>query len=73
MTATKSKATFDEMLNAIGGNLSDLASSQDEEDGEEEDNDDEDTELGKLSEDDEPGCVMDTISQMVQHCIESFG
>jgi len=47
-TTSKSKKTFEEMLNAIGVSLSDLATSDDEQDGEYEENDEEDTELGKL-------------------------
>jgi len=60
------------MLNANGDSLSDLASSEDEEDREDEDDDEEDTGHGKLSEDDEPGWVMGTISKTVQHRMESF-
>jgi len=60
------------MLNAIGDSLSDLASSKDEEDGEDEDDDEEDTGHGKLSEEDEPGWAMGTISKTVQHRMESF-
>jgi len=60
------------MLKAIGDSLSDLASSEDEEDREDEDDDEENTELGKLSEDDEPGWVMGTISKTVPHRMESF-
>jgi len=71
-TTTRPKITFEEMLNAIGDSLSDLASSEHEEDGEDEDDDEEDTGHGKLSEDDKPGWVMGTISKMVQHCIETF-
>ena len=71
-TTTKSETTFEEMLNAIGDSLSDRASSEDEVDGEDKDDDAEDTELGKLSEDDEPGWVMGTISKMVQHRMVSF-
>ena len=71
-TTTKPESTFEEMLNAIGDSLSNLASSDDEEDGEDEVDDEEDTELGKLSEDDEPGWVMGTISNTVQHRIEIF-
>jgi len=59
------------MLNSIGDSLSDLASSGDEDDGEDEDDDEEDTGLGKLSDNDEPGWVMGTISNMVQHHMES--
>ena len=71
-TTTKPETTFEEMLNAIRGSLSDLASSEDEENGEDEDDDEEDTELGKPSEDDEPGWVMGRISKKIQHCMESF-
>jgi len=71
-TTTKPGKTFEEMLNAIGDSLSDLASSKDEEDGEGEDDDEEDTGHGKLSEHDEPGWVMGTILQMVQHRMERF-
>jgi len=60
------------MLNAIGDSLSDLASSQDEEDGEDKDDDGEDTGQGKLSDDDEAGWVMGTISKAVQHHRESY-
>jgi len=59
------------MLNAIGDSLSAVASSKEEEDGDDEDDGEEDTELGKLSEDDEPGWVMGTISNTVQHGMES--
>jgi hypothetical protein len=64
--------TFEEMLNAIGDSLSDLASSEDEEDGKDEEDDEEDTWHGKLSEEVEPRWVMGTISKLVQHCMESF-
>jgi len=64
--------TFEEMLNAIGDSRSDLASSEDEEDGEDEDDDEEDTGHGTLSEFDELGWVMGTISKTVQHRMESF-
>jgi hypothetical protein len=57
-----------EMLHTIGVSLSDLASSDNQEDGE----DDEDTEQGNLSEDDEPGWVMGTISKTVGQCMEIF-
>ena len=55
---------------AIGDSLSDLASSDDVEDAEDED--DEETEQGKLSKDDEPGCVMGTIAKTEQQCMERF-
>ena len=60
------------MLNAIGDSLSDLASSDDEEDGEDWDDEEEDAAGGKLSEDDEPGWVMGTISKTVEHRMERF-
>jgi len=72
-TITKHETTFEEILNAIGDSLSDLASSADEEAGEDEDDDEDDSEHSKLSEDDEPGWVMGTISKTVQHRMESFG
>jgi len=53
---------------AIRVRLSDLASSDDWEDGEDED--DEETAQGKLSEDDNPGWVMGTITKTVQQCME---
>jgi len=71
-TTTKPETTYDKMLNAIGDSLSNLASSEYEEDREDEDDDEEDTELGKLSEHDEPGWVMGTISKPVQHRMESI-
>jgi hypothetical protein len=58
------------MLVAFGDSLSDLGSSDDGED--EEDEDDEETEQGKLSDDDEPGWVMDTITKMVQQRMVMF-
>jgi len=64
------ETTVDEMLVTIGDSLSDLASSDEGEDGENEDDDD--TEQGKLSEDDEPGWVMGTITKMVHQRMESF-
>jgi len=64
------KKTFHEMIVAIAGCLSEIASSNDGEDGEDEN--DEETEQGKLSEDDESGWVMGTISKTVQHCIQRF-
>jgi hypothetical protein len=60
------------MLNAIRDCLSILTSSDNEEDGEDDDDNDNDTEFGKLSEDDEPGWVLGTISKTVQYRTESF-
>jgi hypothetical protein len=71
-TATrKLRTTFEDMLNAIGDSVSDLASSDDEQDEEDKEEDEEDSDLGKLSDDDEPGWVIGTISKTVQHCMES--
>jgi len=70
LTSREPGKTFEEMLIAIGDSLSDLASSDDGEDGEDED--DEETEQGKLSDDNEPGWVMGTITKMVQQRVESF-
>jgi hypothetical protein len=69
LTSREPEKTFVEMMAAIGDSLSDLASSDDGEDGEDED---EETEQGKLSEDDEPGWVMGTITKTVQQHMESF-
>jgi len=71
-TTRKPENTFQEMLNAIGQSLSNLARSNDEQDVEVETDDEEDTERGKLSKDDERGGVMGTISRMVQQQMESF-
>jgi len=67
LTTTKPETTFQEVLNTIGDSLSDLASSNDEEAGEDGDDDEERPVGGKLSEDDEPGWVMGTISKTVQY------
>jgi len=69
LTPREPKKTLEEMMAAIGDSLSDLASSDDGEDGED---DAEETELGKLSEDDEPGWVIGTMSKTVQQGMESF-
>ena len=72
-TSTRKPATtLEEMFNTIGNNLSNLASSDDEQDGEDENDDEEDSDLRMLSDDDEPGWVMGTISKTVQHRMESF-
>jgi len=70
LTTREPATSFEEMIIAIGDSLSDLASSGNEEDGEDED--DEETEQGKLSEDDEPGWVMGTITNTVQHHMDRF-
>jgi len=71
-TMRQPATTFEKKLNAIGDSLSNLASSDDEQDGEDEEDDEEDTVLGKLSDGDEPGLEMCTISKTVQHRIEKF-
>ena len=72
LTTTKPETTFGEMLNPIGDSLSNLASFDYVENGDNEDDDEEDSSLVKLSEDDEPGWVMGTISQMVQYHMQRF-
>ena len=70
LTSREHEKTIEEMLVAIGDNLSDFASSDDGEDGEDED--DEETEQGNLSEDDEPSWVLGTITKTVQERTERF-
>ena len=72
LSTTKHETTVEEMLNAFGDSLSDPASPEHGEDGEDEDDAEEDPAGGKLSEDDEPGWVMGTISNITQHRMESF-
>jgi hypothetical protein len=64
LTSREPENTVEETLVAIGDSLSDLASSDQGEDGQDED--DEETAQGNLSEDDEPGCVIGTITKTVQ-------
>jgi hypothetical protein len=71
-TTSQSETTFEETLNEISDSLSDLASSDDEPEGEDEETDEENTELGNLSDDDEPGMVMGTITSTVQRRLNSF-
>ena len=59
------ETTFEEMLNAIRDSLTNLATSDDGEDGEYQDDHSEDLELGKMSEHDKPGWVMGTITKTV--------
>ena len=70
LTSRESEKMFEEMLVAIGDSLSNLASSDVGEDGE--DQDDEETVQGKLSEDDEPGWVIGTITKTVQQRMETY-
>jgi len=72
LTTGKPILTYETKLNAIGDSLGDLASSEDEKVGVDKDDDEYDTELSKLSEDDEPGWVMGIVSEMIQHGLESF-
>jgi hypothetical protein len=60
------------MLHAIRLSLSDLASSNNQEDGEDEDQDKDDTKLGNMSKGDKPCWVIDSICKMVQYRKESF-
>jgi len=62
--------TFHQLTVATGDSLSDMASSDDCDDGEDEDN--EQTTQGQLSHDDKPGCVMGTITKTVQQRMERF-
>jgi len=62
------KKTLEVMMVAFRDSLSNLASSDDGENGEDED--DEETAQGKLSEDDKPGWVMGKISKMVEQRLE---
>jgi hypothetical protein len=71
-TTRQPETPFEAMLNAIGDSLSDLAYSDDNQDGVDK-NDDEDTDLWKLINDDEPGWLIGTISKMIFHRIKSFG
>jgi len=72
LTTRKNEKTLDRMLNAIGDSLSDLARSNNEANTYDE-QENEDTEQGKLSEHDEPGWVMGTVSKMVQRRMQMFG
>jgi len=70
-TTRKFNTTFEGMLNAIGESLIDLACSDDAQRGEDKEDDEEDSELGKLSDDDETGWVIRTICKTVQRRMES--
>jgi len=66
------KELLGKMVYAIGDSLSDLATSDDEEDREHEADDEEFTMLSNLREDDEPGREMGTISKTQQLWMERF-
>lgn len=70
-TTRNAEQIFQELMNTIGESLSYLARSNEEEDWDNED-DDEDADLGKLSDDDQPGWVMDTMFKIVLHRIDRF-
>jgi len=65
-TTGQPNKSFEGMMNAITDSLSDVASSDDEEDGEDEAVDDEDTVQGKQSQCGKPGRVMCTVSKTIQ-------
>jgi len=70
LTTREPEKLFEYMMIAVGDSLYDIASSVDGEDTDDED--DEETELGQLSDDDEPGWVMGTITKTVQQRMERF-
>jgi hypothetical protein len=70
-TSRQPEKTLEKMLVAIGDSVSDLACSDNREDGEDED--DGETEQGNLSEDDEPGWVMGTITKQSSSAWRGFG
>jgi hypothetical protein len=69
LTNREPEKTFQAMMVAIRDSLSNLGSFNDWDDGEE---DDEETEQGQLSEDDEHGWVMGTITKTVHQRLERF-
>jgi hypothetical protein len=69
-TTRKPDIMCEEMLNAIGDSLSDLATSDNEQDGEDQEDEEADTKLCKLS-DDKSGWAMGKIFKKVQHHTES--
>ena len=72
LTTRKPEQTYNEMLNGIGDSLSNLASSDNEEDGDNEEDVEDDTDQGKLSEDNEPSRVIGKISKPVEQRTERF-
>ena len=72
LTTRKPEIPFEGMLNHIRNSLTNLVCSEEEKTGEDEEDNEADTGVGKLSEDDKPGWVMNTISKMVQQCMETF-
>jgi hypothetical protein len=70
LTTREPEKSFYKIIVVIRDSLSDIAMSDNGEDGEEENDDG--TEQGKPSEDDEPGWVMGTISETVQHRMKRY-
>jgi hypothetical protein len=70
LTSRELEMPFEQLLLSIGVILSHLASSHDGHDGQDED--ESEIEEIKLSEDNEPSCVMGTITQTVHQCMERF-
>jgi hypothetical protein len=68
----KRKRRFDAIMYAIGYTANDVAKSDDGQAGTDEDNDEADTELNRLSDDYKPGWATGTITETVQHGMESF-
>jgi len=68
----KPESTFGAMLNAIEDSLSNPASFGDKQNGEDEEGNEDATELGKLTDDDEPSWVMCAISKTIQHQMDSY-
>lgn len=64
--------SFKERPNTLGDNLNSFPTFGNDKDVEDEDSDDEESNLGKLSEDNEPSWVVGTTCKTVRHCIESF-
>lgn len=72
LTTRKPEIPSEEMLNAIGHSLSDLASPNNRVVVEDKDDNAHDTELGRLSEADEYGYVMGTTCKTVEYRLEPF-
>lgn len=70
VTSREPEKTFEQMMITNLDIVSDLPSSDQKRDTD--DQDDDDSELGMLSQHDEPGRLTGAISRMVQQCIERF-
>jgi hypothetical protein len=71
-STTKCEKRLSEIFKAIRNSLNGLATSKDREEAAAGDDDQADAKRCKLSEHAEPGCMMDTISKLVQHRVEMF-